>query len=104
MITATCAVIDGEKKFRGIVGMDVLMPDLVSNVQYFGNGSVQSYAFMFQTQNGVALSHPYIQTPETVSEDQNAIHILEVEDSKEFKELYDEVVQTALAKREGSSL
>ncbi|XP_074608634.1 VWFA and cache domain-containing protein 1-like isoform X2 [Acropora palmata] len=100
MITAACAVIDSEKKFRGIVGMDILMPDLVSNVQYFKDGTLQSYAFMFQTDNGVALSHPKIQTPETVSKEQNAIHILELEDSKEFKELYDEVVQTALEKGE----
>lgn len=100
MITAACAVIDSEKRFRGIVGMDILMPDLVSNVQYFKDGTLQSYAFMFQTDNGVALSHPKIQTPETVSKEQNAIHVLELEDSKEFKELYDEAVQTALEKGE----
>ena len=103
MITATCAVIDGEKKFRGIVGMDILMPDLVSNVQYFKDGTLQSYAFMFQTHNGLALSHPMIQTPETVSKEQNPIHILELEDSKEFKELYEEVVETALAQGEDIS-
>ncbi|XP_068758556.1 VWFA and cache domain-containing protein 1-like [Montipora capricornis] len=99
MVTATCAVMDNEKKFRGVVGLDILMPDLVSNVQYFGHGTLQSYAFMFQSYDGAVLSHPNIPSPEHVTEESNAVHILQLEESEEFKELYQDVRQAALNKK-----
>lgn len=103
MVTAACAVIDDKNKFRGVVGVDIVMTDLVSDVQYFRGGSLKSYAFMFYTDTGVTLSHPKLPSPETITEETNAVNILELEQGDEFKELFYEVQKTALAKRLDSS-
>ena len=99
MVTAASAVIDDKNKLRGVVGVDILMTDLVSDVQYFRRGSLKSYAFMFHAETGVTLSHPKLPSPETITEDPDAVNILELEHGQEFRELFNEVRKIALAKK-----
>lgn len=97
MITAANAVfVKGHSKFQGVVGIDILMTDLVSDVQYFRRGSLKSYAFMFHSKTGITMSHPKLPTPESVTEDSYAVNILELEPGEEFLELFNNVQKTAL--------
>ena len=97
MVTAASAVLDKENKLRGVAGVDIPMTDLVSDVQYFSKGAgSKSYAFLFHTQTGVALSHPILPTPETITEDANTVNILELEQGEEFKELFMEIQKSAV--------
>ena len=95
MITAASAVLK-DNKLRGVVGVDIPMTDLISNVQYFSKGAgSKSYAFLFHTRTGITLSHPKLPTPESITEDPNAVNILELEEGKEFKDLFAEVQESA---------
>ena len=96
MVTAASAVQDKNKKLRGVVGVDIPMTDLVSDVQYFNRGSLMSYAFLYHSKTGDTLSHPKLPPPEAITEAQNAVNILELEQGEEFKQLFEEVQNSAL--------
>lgn len=93
MVTAASACFDG-KKLRGVAGVDILMTDLLSDVQYFNQAGPKSYAFLFHAKTGNTMSHPKLPTPEAITEDPNSVNILELEQGKEFKKLIEEVQST----------
>lgn len=90
MVTAAIAYFHGTT-FRGVAGVDILMTDLLSDVQYFNQAGPKSYAFLFHTKTGYTLSHPKLPTPEGITEDPNSVNILELEQGKEFKKLLEDV-------------
>ena len=93
MVTAAIACFDGNK-LRGVAGVDILMTDLLSDVQYFNQAGPKSYAFLFHAKTGNTMSHPKLPTPEAITEDPNSVNILELEQGKEFKKLIEEVQST----------
>ena len=78
-------------KLRGVAGVDILMADLLSEVQYFNQAGPKSYAFLFHAESGYTMSHPNLPTPEGITEDSNSVNILELEQGKEFKDLLEDV-------------
>ena len=95
MVTAASAYFH-DQKLRGVAGVDILMTDLLSDVQYFNQAGSKSYAFLFHAKTYNTLSHPSLPTPESISEEPNSVNILELEQGKEFKTLLDEVQRTGL--------
>ena len=85
MVTAASAYFHREK-LRGVAGVDILMTDLLSDVQYFNKAGPKSYAFLFH-KSGYTLSHPKLPIPEAITEDPNSVNIVELEQGKEFKDL-----------------
>lgn len=90
MVTAASAYFHG-KKLRGVAGVDILMSDLLSDVQYFNKAGPKSYAFLFHTKSRYTLSHPKLPVPEAITEQPNNVNILELEQGKEFEELLKDV-------------
>ena len=90
MVTAACAYFHGNQ-LRGVAGVDILMTDLLSDVQYFNQAGPKSYAFLFHAKTGYTLSHPNLPAPESITEAPNTVNILELEQGKEFKKLLEEV-------------
>ncbi|KAK3737749.1 hypothetical protein QZH41_017207, partial [Actinostola sp. cb2023] len=72
---------------KGVAGIDITMPDLLSEIQYFNQAGPNSYAFIAH-QNGNVLSHPLMPPPETVTKDPSLIHILSLERANGFEELF----------------
>jgi len=93
MVTAASAYFH-DNKLRGVAGVDIIMTDLLSDVQYFNQAGPKSYAFLFHAKTGFTLSHPSLPTPETINEDPNSVNILGLEQGKEFKTLMKEVQKT----------
>lgn len=90
MITAASAYFH-KNKLRGVAGVDIPMTDLLADVQYFNRAGPKSYAFLVEIKTGQVMSHPMLPTPESITEDPNTLHIFELEQGKEFKELFEEV-------------
>lgn len=90
MVTAASAYFHNEE-LRGVAGVDILMPDLLTDVQYFNQGGPKSYAFLFHAKSGYTLSHPKLPIPEAVTEDPNSVDILELEQGKDFNNFIEEV-------------
>ena len=76
---------------KGVAGIDITMPDLLSEIQYFNQAGPNSYAFIAH-QNGNVLSHPLMPPPETVTKDPSLIHILSLERGKGFEELLEQMM------------
>lgn len=78
---------DGQ--FRGVAGIDITLPDLISEIQYFCQAGPDSYAFIAH-QNGNVLSHPLMPPPETITKEPNLVHILSLEQGEGFEKLFEE--------------
>ncbi|KAJ7370742.1 hypothetical protein OS493_030162 [Desmophyllum pertusum] len=77
-----------------LAGVDILMTDLLSDVQYFNQAGPKSYAFLVHSKTGHTMSHPKLPTPESITEDPNSVNILELEQGEEFKQLFEDVQKT----------
>ena len=93
MITAASPYFH-DNKLRGVAGVDILMTDLLSDVQYFNQAGPKSYAFLVHSKTGHTMSHPKLPTPESITEDPNSVNILELEQGEEFKQLFEDVQKT----------
>ena len=93
MVTAASAYFHGNK-LRGVAGVDIVMTDMLSDVQYFNQAGPKSYAFLFHAKTGFTLSHPSLPAPEAITEEPNSVNILALEQGKEFKTLLEEVQRT----------
>ncbi|KAK3730520.1 hypothetical protein QZH41_005735 [Actinostola sp. cb2023] len=82
---------------KGVAGIDITMPDLLSEIQYFNQAGPNSYAFIAH-QNGNVLSHPLMPAPETVTKDPSLIHILSLERANGFEKLFEQMMSVRYLK------
>ncbi|XP_048585856.1 VWFA and cache domain-containing protein 1 [Nematostella vectensis] len=75
-------------EFVGVAGVDVIMSDLLSEVQYFNQAGSDSFAFLAHLNTDNALSHPLLPPPETLTKDPSLVNILALEQGEAFKQFF----------------
>lgn len=74
------------KDFVGVVGVDVTVSDLFTDVIHFARSN--SYAFVVNRKDGTALNHPLLPAPMDISSDPVSIVIDVLRPDKAFKPVY----------------
>ena len=76
-------------KFIGVVGTDISMADLLSEVTYFQRGQ-RSYAWMADS-SGRTMMHPLLPAPSDVYGDPVFMDITALEPEPEFNEIFNSI-------------
>ena len=76
-------------KFIGVVGTDISMADLLSEVTYFQRGQ-RSYAWMADS-SGRTMMHPLLPAPSDAYGDPVFMYITALEQEPEFKEIFNSI-------------